>query len=127
MANGGRRGQLPDDLIGDQGLPSRVVGNERLEMLLEPNPTPYSCQLPFTIWIHLSPRPDLAGALRHLGREPGEGDALPVRLRFGAGPTDTDVGVPGPSTATARRGPGPPTAPLGSRYRDHARHGTRRW
>jgi len=46
-----------------------------------------------------------------------------VRLRLGAGPTDTDVGVPGPSTATARRGPGPPTVPLGSRYRDHARHG----
>src|SRR6267143_4694302 len=35
MAKGGRIGQLPDDLIGNQGLPSRVVGNERLEMLLE--------------------------------------------------------------------------------------------
>src|SRR5439155_2655192 len=33
MANRGRIGQLPDDLIGNQGLPSRVVGNERLEML----------------------------------------------------------------------------------------------
>src|SRR2546426_11144228 len=33
MANRGRIGQLPDDLIGNQGLPSRVVSNERLEML----------------------------------------------------------------------------------------------
>src|SRR2546428_5463602 len=33
MANGGRIGQLPDDLIGNEGLPSRVVSNERLEML----------------------------------------------------------------------------------------------
>src|SRR2546427_7705050 len=32
MANRGRIGQLPDDLIGNQGLPSRVVSNERLEM-----------------------------------------------------------------------------------------------
>src|SRR6266403_6024232 len=33
MANGRRIGQLPDDLIGNEGLPSRVVSNERLEML----------------------------------------------------------------------------------------------
>src|SRR5438093_12121526 len=33
MANRGRIGQLPDDLIGNQRLPSRVVSNERLEML----------------------------------------------------------------------------------------------
>src|SRR2546430_17037705 len=33
MANRGRIGQLPDDLIGNQGLPARVVSNERLEML----------------------------------------------------------------------------------------------
>src|SRR5437870_13046057 len=33
MANRGRIWQLPDDLIGNQGLPSRVVSNERLEML----------------------------------------------------------------------------------------------
>src|SRR5467141_2957225 len=33
MANGGRIGQLPDDLIGNEGLPSHVVSNERFEML----------------------------------------------------------------------------------------------
>src|SRR5712692_9568654 len=33
MANGRRIGQLPDDLIGNEGLPWRIVSNERLKML----------------------------------------------------------------------------------------------
>ena len=35
MADGGRVGELPDDIIGDQGLPLRVVLNKCLEMSLQ--------------------------------------------------------------------------------------------
>ena len=35
MAQGGRIGKLPQQIIGDQGLPLPVVRDERLEMALQ--------------------------------------------------------------------------------------------
>ena len=35
MTEGGCVGKLPQEIIGDQRLPSRVVINERLDMLLQ--------------------------------------------------------------------------------------------
>src|SRR5215813_6205296 len=35
MPNASRIGQLPDDVVGNQGLPSRIVSNKRVDMLLE--------------------------------------------------------------------------------------------